>query len=163
MLAVTSGSVTIYLVRHANAGSRSDWDGDDRDRPLNRKGDEQSEALRARYADRPITRVLSSPAVRCQQTVHPLAHDHGLEVQLCDPLDEGSPADEGIALLRSLAATEAVLCSHGDVIPAIMRSLIDKGLPVDGGASASKAGVYEIETDGVDLVSATYIPPPPSD
>ena len=47
-----------------------------------------------------------------------------------------------------------------DVIPAIMRTLIDKGIPVDGGAAASKAGTFEIETDGVDFVSARYLPPP---
>ncbi len=152
--------MTIYLVRHAHAGDRSRWDGSDRDRPLSKRGHEQAEALAERYADRPIERVLSSPAVRCQQTVAPIAAGHGLEVQVCAPLDEGSPADEGIALLRSLAGTEAVLCSHGDVIPAIMRTLIDKGLPVEGGAAASKAGLFEIETDDIDLVSARYVPPP---
>jgi len=152
--------VTIYLVRHAHAGERYDSNEEDRHRPLSPKGQAQALGLLERYGARPITRVLSSPSLRCQQTVAPVARHRGLEVQICDPLDEGSPPDEGITLLRSLAGQEIMLCSHGDVIPAIMRSLITSGLEIEGGAAASKAGTFEIETDGTDLVSATYVPPP---
>lgn len=154
--------MTLYLVRHADAGSRSAWDGDDEDRPLSRKGRAQADGIADRYRQHPITRVLSSPSVRCQQTAAPLAHAHGLEVQICDPLDEGSPPDEGLALLRSLAGTEALLCSHGDVIPAVVRALIDSGLPLEGDiASVAKAGTFEIDSDGTTLTALRYLPPPP--
>ena len=152
--------MTLYLVRHAHAGDRSAFEADDRLRPLSPKGRAQAQGLLDRYGDRPITRVLSSPSLRCQQTVAPIARHRGLDVQICDPLDERSPADEGIALLRSLAGEEVILCSHGDVIPDIMRTLIDQGFEVDGGAAASKAGVFEFETDGTNLVSAQYVGPP---
>lgn len=153
--------MTLYLVRHAHAGDRSAWNGDDCERPLSTKGQAQAAALLARYDTRLITRVLSSPAVRCRQTVEPIAAKNGLEVAICAPLDEGSPADEGIALLRSLAGEQVVLCSHGDVIPDIIRTLAAAGLPLTGDrAAASKAGVFEIETDGTELLSASYLPPP---
>lgn len=154
--------VTLYLVRHAHAGDRSAWHGDDGERPLSTKGRAQAAALLDRYRSRPITRILSSPSVRCGETVAPLASHLGLEIAICAPLDEGSPADEGIALLRSLAAEEAMLCSHGDVIPAIMGILAAGGLSLDrdGRTSASKAATFEIETDGRDLLRASYRPPP---
>ena len=133
--------MTLYLVRHADAGSRSAWDG---------------------YLHNRFTGVVSCPWVGCLLTAAPLAHAHGLEVQICDPLDEGSPPDEGLALLRSLAGTEALLCSHGDVIPAVVRALIDSGLPLEGDiASVAKAGTFEIDSDGTALTALRYIPPPP--
>jgi 8-oxo-dGTP diphosphatase len=152
--------VTIYLVRHAHAGDRSAWDGRDSARPLSRRGRNQADAIAARYADRPIARVLSSPAVRCKQTVAPIAHAQGIKVEVSAPLREGTPTDEAIELLRSLARTEVVLCSHGDVIPAVMRSLRDAGLEIHGGRTTSKASVFEITTRHGKFASARYIAPP---
>ena len=39
---------TILLVRHGKAGSRSQWDGDDDERPLSSSGREQADAPRPR-------------------------------------------------------------------------------------------------------------------
>ena len=55
--------MTLYLVRHGDAGSRSAWDGNDRDRPLNGRGRTQADRLRDRYRKRPIERVLSHALV----------------------------------------------------------------------------------------------------
>ena len=155
--------MTLYLVRHGDAGSRSAWDGNDRDRPLNGRGRTQADGLRDRYRKRPIERVLSSPSVRCQQTVAPLAHAHGLDVTVCAPLDEGSPTDEVLALLKSLARTDAVLCSHGDVIPAVARALLDAGVALDRDVvSVSKAGTFELTVDGDEITAMTYVEPPPT-
>jgi phosphohistidine phosphatase SixA len=59
-----SPAVTLFLVRHAHAGSRSHWEGADADRPLSDKGWSQVEAITAHLADAPIKRVLASAAVR---------------------------------------------------------------------------------------------------
>ena len=61
--------MAVLLVRHAKAGSRKDWSGDDRLRPLSKAGHRQAEALVPLLVGYPITRVLSSPFVRCVQTV----------------------------------------------------------------------------------------------
>lgn len=105
-------SVTIHLVRHAHARSRSDWEGADRDRPLSPKGWHQADELAARYHDRAVSVVLSSPAVRCQQTVAAIARGHGLEVEVRPALDEGSSARGALQLLCSMADadTDVVLC-----------------------------------------------------
>ena len=63
----------LYLVRHAKAGERGAWPGDDRLRPLSRRGQLQSEGLIAVFDDRKVERILSSSYVRCLETMVPLA------------------------------------------------------------------------------------------
>jgi 8-oxo-dGTP diphosphatase len=152
--------VTIYLVRHAQAGSRHEWNGDDLHRPLSPKGLRQARAILEQYGDRPITRVLSSPATRCRQTVEPIAEARGLLVESTDAMREGASTKVAVELVRSLAATEVVLCSHGDVIPEVISALAADGVKVDGHRSAAKGGTFVIETRHGKLVAATYQPPP---
>ena len=51
----------LHLVRHADAGNRMAWSGDDFQRPLDDFGRMQAEAIGAALAGRPIERILSSP------------------------------------------------------------------------------------------------------
>jgi len=151
--------VTIYLVRHAHAGSRHDWPGDDTQRPLSRKGRRQARAIKDVVAERGVARVLSSPSVRCQQTVDPLALQCGVDVEVIDSLDEGTPLDESMALLRSAFDTEVALCSHGDVIPDLLRALDETGTAVHGRRHPAKGSLYVLDVDGDRVISATYVEP----
>ena len=100
------------LVRHGSAGDRYEWAGDDRHRPLDKKGRRQAEKIAEALAQEDVRRVVSSPAVRCVQTVEPLAAAFGLEVELDDRLAEG-----GGGSARALVdETGVVACTHGDVI-----------------------------------------------
>ncbi len=72
--------MSILVVRHGSAGNRLAWEGDDADRPLDPRGAAQAVSLAEAFADFPVSVVLSSRAVRCQQTVLPLARRAGLEV-----------------------------------------------------------------------------------
>jgi len=156
--------VTIYLVRHAHAGSRSQWDGADAERPLSAKGRGQADALRARFADVPVGRVLSSRAVRCQQTVGPLARTHGLDVEVDEALTEGASATATTTLVWELAAagTDAVLSSHGDVIPSTLWALAGDGVAVDDSHGLPKGTYYELAVtpDGA-ITQATFVDPRP--
>ncbi len=126
--------MTLYLVRHAKAGSRRDWGGPDAERPLSGKGRRQAEGLVDLLADRPVRRVLSSPYVRCVQTVAPLAEKLGLPVEETAALGEGASAAEAVSLLRDLAGTTAVVCTHGDLIPPVLDTLAaTEGLPLPPG------------------------------
>lgn len=152
--------VPIFLVRHAHAGSRSDWDDDDRRRPLSNRGRAQAQRLVTLLSDRPVGRVVSSPARRCIETVEPLARRHGLEVETADELEEGAGGERATHLLRALAGDDAVVCSHGDVIPRVLHRLHVTGMHVDHEITAAKASVWVLETDGAGLVShGTYLPP----
>src|SRR5436190_3051400 len=82
----------LYLVRHAKAGSRQHWRGDEDLRPLTVKGGRQADGIAAAYAEPPLVAVLSSSSVRCVQTVEPLARQHGLRVRTADWLAEGTAA-----------------------------------------------------------------------
>jgi len=67
-------------------------------------------------------RVLSSPALRCFETVRPLADSLGLPIESVGELGEGSgPA--ALALLERMAGETAVLCTHRDVATVLLDEL----------------------------------------
>ncbi len=155
--------MTILLVRHAHAGSRSTWDGGDAERPLTPKGQHQAEALTSHLATAPVDRVLSSAAVRCQQTVAPLARSRGLEVEVHPALTEGADEADTLALIRHLAAagTRAVLSSHGDVIPNALRVLAADGVALDTSPGLPKGTYYELTVDAGTVRRARFVDPRP--
>jgi 8-oxo-dGTP diphosphatase len=116
--------VTVVLLRHASAGDRDTWEGDDRLRPLDKRGRRQAEALRDELLARGVTRALSSPYVRCTQTVAPL----GLDIELDDRLAEGADPEETRELLNE--SDGAVACTHGDVIENVLGFPLKKGAGV---------------------------------
>jgi len=122
------------VVRHACAGHKEDWDGDDDDaRPLDPAGATQAEALAAIVAAEGPTRLLSSPARRCIDTLAPLAAALGLEVEVEPALRRAT----GVELVRLLAADEhdgAALCTHGEVMEPALPVLRAAGLEVAGDA-----------------------------
>ena len=103
----------LLLVRHASAGDRDDWAGDDRERPLDERGRKQAEGLVERLQPYPIEQILSSPARRCVETVEPLARARGLEIELRPELGEERQAADGVELVRSFAGRDVVICGHG--------------------------------------------------
>jgi phosphohistidine phosphatase SixA len=103
----------VLIIRHAAAGDRDEWEGDDRLRPLDAQGLSQASALAELVDGYEIGRVLSSPAVRCVQTVEPLAQARGLEIEVRDELVEERQGQEGAQLARSLLGEDVALCVHG--------------------------------------------------
>ncbi len=154
--------MTLFLVRHAHAGSRGAWEGPDAERPLSDKGHDQVAAITAHLADAPIKRVLSSAMVRCQQTLGPVARTRGLEVEVHPALTEGATAAETTTLLWQLAGegADVALCSHGDVIPAAIEALRGDGIDVGDRRGLSKGTLYEIAVgpDGA-IAGATHVDP----
>ena len=82
--------MTIYLVRHAKAGDRASWPGDDFLRPLSRRGQIQAEALVEQFADCHIDRLLSSPYNRCMETLDNLRGVRRNPNEPDDPITEGA-------------------------------------------------------------------------
>lgn len=148
--------VTLAIVRHAHAGSRNAWQGDDRNRPLSDKGVVQAQVIADRLSDlRPI-RLLSSPALRCQQTLGPLSRRIGVDVEADERLFEGPREPWLQDLLLEVADVDAVLCTHGDVIPVLIDLLIDDGLPAPTSLRWHKGSAWLIERSGGAWTSATY-------
>ncbi len=114
------------LVRHAAAGKRREWDGDDRLRPLDERGRRQAAALVELLGLLGFRRVVSSPYVRCVETVEPLAAALGVEVETDDRLAEGA----GAAALELLREDGVLACTHGDVIEEVLGRGLKKGAAV---------------------------------
>ena len=151
----------LYLVRHAKAGSRAEWRGNDPHRPLSVKGRRQANGLVAAFRGRPINRILSSPAVRCVQTVEPLARDRSLPIETVPWLLEGTDGPTLLEKIRSLSGP-AVLCAHGDAIPKIVLPLVEDGVPVEGPMVWKKGSTWVLDRD-LGFPSRLRYEPPPRD
>lgn len=158
----------LYLVRHAKAGDRREWKGPgpDHERPLSKKGWRQAEGLAEILAPLLVhaeARIVASPYRRCVQTVEPLAARLALAVESEPVLGEGADSIATLRLMRALGC--AVLCSHGDVIPAVLdRVAYEDGLELPPGYPVAKGSTWILETDdtgaGGRFTSARYLPPP---
>jgi phosphohistidine phosphatase SixA len=111
--------VALLLVRHASAGDRDEWEGDDRERPLDKRGRKRADELVALLEPYRIEAILSSPARRCVETVEPLARARGLEIEPRAQFSEELQATEGVALVGSLAVRDVVVCGHGGLEQAL--------------------------------------------
>jgi phosphohistidine phosphatase SixA len=154
---VPGDEATSYLVRHAKAGSRERWARPDRERPLTEPGRIQAAAL-ARVLASTTRSVVSSPYVRCVETVAPLAEAVGLRVDEDDRLAEG--ADPSWAMGRLASAPGSVLCTHGDVMASIVISLADARVPITGGMQWAKGAIWAFTIAGGRIVGGRYLPPP---
>jgi 8-oxo-(d)GTP phosphatase len=152
-----------YLVRHAHAGSRSEWSGDDAARPLSRKGRRQALGLLRVFDGREVERVLSSPAVRCLQTVRPIAEARSLAVEERDELAEGRPLGPVLALLDELGTSPALLCAHGDLIPAAVNHLRHHGVRLAAEPRWKKGSTWMLVREAGVVVEASYVPPVEAD
>jgi hypothetical protein len=106
----------LLVIRHAHAGDKRDWDGPDGLRPLSPTGRAQADGLVVRLADFLIQRIVSSPTVRCQQTVRALARERRLSVEWSAALRVQSLPTEVLGLVHDLTLRDAALCTHGEVI-----------------------------------------------
>lgn len=151
--------MTLLLIRHSHAGSRKDWAGDDRLRPLSAKGRRQARTLVAQLEPWAPSRVLSSPYRRCLETVTPLADDLGLKVEASDELAEGGGSD-AVALVRSLHDSHVALCTHGDVIPEILVALADEDrFDLGPAPRQAKGSTWVLLSRHGRFYDATYLPP----
>jgi broad specificity phosphatase PhoE len=160
---VAGGAVTAvpsYLIRHAKAGSRRTWRGGDDQRPLSPLGCEQADALVATFAGLPIEAIVSSPSLRCIQTVEPLARARGLGVDVDPKLAEGADPRAALRLAEQLAERPVVLCSHGDVIQGVLQELEDAGLSLGPNHKIQKGSNWVLLRAKDRWTEARYIPPP---
>lgn len=173
---------TIEVLRHAKAAARRAWDGGpDALRPLEDKGKWQSKAIAEElWAQGSIAAVYSSPLTRCVETCEPIAERAGVEI-ICDPrigevtgvpvAADGSAwvasawlAGRAMSLLDEVverhAGERVVLCSHGDVIPALLAALVGRdGVDIDD-ARLAKGARVTLSFEGARCRSATRVATP---
>ena len=118
--------MTSVLLRHASAVDRAGWPGPDRLRPLDRRGHHQAAALVEILLPLGVSRVVSSPYVRCVDTVQPLAALLEVPVEPDDRLAEGA----GSAALALVGEAGVLCCTHGDIAEALLGRGLKKGAAV---------------------------------
>jgi 8-oxo-dGTP diphosphatase len=148
----------VYLVRHAKAGRRDRWDPPDEERPITPRGRKQARRLVERFDGLDVARIVSSPFVRCVQTVEPLAQARGILVETVHDLAEGVDVERSVALVRSLDGRPTVLCGHGREIEALIDSFEHDGATVEGKRGLAKGSVWVLDRVDGRVVAARYLP-----
>jgi phosphohistidine phosphatase len=109
--------VDLYLIRHAEAGDRERWEGDDAERPLTEAGHEQAQLLAAGLQQRGVTLevVVTSPLVRARQTAEGVAenwNEPAPELQACADLAPGGKPKKVAKFVTALEAEAVALVGH---------------------------------------------------
>lgn len=153
----------LYLVRHAKAGDRSRWTGDDILRPLSGKGRRQAVSLCERLlplvGERPGATLLSSEYLRCLQTLEPLAARLHSQVHADERLTEGR-GFEGVLEMIASIPDGSVMCSHGDIIPDVIAALERRSTHITTEPDWRKGSVWVLERSGDQVTTASVWPPP---
>ena len=159
-------TATIVLVRHAKAGSRNRWDGDDALRPLSGAGRRQAEALAPFLPLLGPDRLYTAPPLRCRQTLVPTAERLGAPPIEEEPLfgeehywDDPDAAREKLLALAALGGVTMV-SSQGGVIPDLVGALAKTAGVDPDDVPAKKASTWVLTfVDGV-VQTADHYPPP---
>jgi 8-oxo-dGTP diphosphatase len=154
-------TATLLIVRHAKAGTKRRWKGEDALRPLDSEGVAQA----ARLADvAPCygpSRIASADLVRCADTVRPVSKDLGLPIDIQPMLGRlGYTADPRAALAwvrdQIDAGGTSLLCSQGEVIPDLMTRLSAGSSVKMRRPAARKGSVWALSFAAGKLVGADY-------
>ena len=151
----------ILLVRHAKAGKRGDWRGEDYLRPLEPAGREQARELSRFLALFCPDRIYSARPLRCRQTVEPLAEELGVAIREAPEFDDDefvrAPGVTQTALLAlGKPGKVSVVCSQGVTIP----SLIDAVAAMSRSPDTRKGAVWALSLVDGDVVAADHYDAP---
>ena len=152
---------SFYVVRHAKAGDREEWSGDDRLRPLTKKGLKQAEALVDVFKKIDVSAIFSSSYLRCVQTVEPLAAARRTAVKRSPSLEEGHGLEGLSEFLGDRSLGNAVLSTHGDIVWELVEDLVAREIirPGEGGYEKGSTWIVEVDDHGV-AERARYIAAP---
>ncbi len=155
----------LLIVRHATAGRRSRYNGDDWNRPLDRYGRAQAESLVGLLLAFGATDLHAADRLRCHQTIEPLAEK--LSVSICNEpaLTEEAYADSRKrARQRVLEIAEKpgtrVICSQGKVIPDLIEWWCEQDGVRPDRSRNRKGSVWVMSLADDKLVSAHHIGSP---
>lgn len=117
---------TVLIVRHGTAGSKSRYKGDDRKRPLDKRGRAQAESLVGVLSAFGADTLYAADRVRCEQTLAPLAEELATTVHREPSLTEEAYADDRKAArhrVLEIAGGDGVpvICTQGKVIPDLIQ------------------------------------------
>jgi 8-oxo-(d)GTP phosphatase len=157
-------TAVVGLVRHAHAGERKKWSGNDSLRPIDARGQSQADLIAQLYPLFRPRRLFSATPLRCKQTLEPLAAALGdlpivLDGAFAEPPDaEDAPAKAKLAAQRLrelLPGPTPVICSQGKVIPHLLAALRDETDPAP--YKTPKGGGWVLTWSGDRLLAVSRI------
>ncbi|MEZ0049242.1 8-oxo-dGTP pyrophosphatase MutT (NUDIX family) [Mycobacterium sp. MAA66] len=160
---------TVLIVRHATAGSKARYKGDDdRRRPLDKRGRAQAESLVGQLLAFGANEIYAAPRLRCEQTVEPLAEELGIQIDDEPTLTEEAYArDHGTAHQRVLRIAERanaevtpVICTQGKVIPGLIDWWCERDGVKPDKSRNHKGSTWVLSLAGDTLIAADHIGSP---
>jgi 8-oxo-dGTP pyrophosphatase MutT (NUDIX family)/phosphohistidine phosphatase SixA len=153
-------TIPFILLRHASAGSKRRWSGNDLDRPLDPGGAADAERLAQLLACFGYCRVISSGAERCVATVRPYAQLTGVSIEIEAGLT--MPQPDGITAGEVKRAAQivddgkpTVICAHGENLAPLLHAVCARlGTRSPEGPPLRKAGWWVLHTAGGALAGA---------
>ncbi|MCW2880893.1 MAG: hypothetical protein JWQ95_4993 [Sphaerisporangium sp.] len=129
LMAAPLETTPFVLIRHAFAGARQDWKGDDDLRPIDEDGEAQARTIAdLLYGYRP-TSLVSSPSRRCVQTLLPYAAREVLKIRterLLTETDYDTPLSLALTLSLLDTGEPTAVCSHGKVLPELITGMCEQ-------------------------------------
>jgi broad specificity phosphatase PhoE len=119
----------------------------------------QAEELVSVLGEFPITAVISSPYVRCVQTVEPLARARGLSVKQDPSLAEGQGL-RAYGFFHDSKLDHTVLCTHGDIVWELVEDLVNRRVLPAFQERFEKGSTWVVEVQDGAPVRARYIAAP---
>jgi 8-oxo-dGTP pyrophosphatase MutT (NUDIX family)/phosphohistidine phosphatase SixA len=150
----------LIVLRHAKALDPSTFKGADVSRPLSARGKRQAASIVGALSSWQPRRLIASTSIRCQQTIAPLSLDLHRDVKLVEAISQHAFHDDNddvrsLIAKRVNARKTSILCSHGPVIPELVREIaLATGTPLSG--FVTEAGFLETASFSVIHLSATH-------
>ena len=124
-------SSALVMLRHAKALDRSEWQGEDEDRPLQYFGQLQAKRMLSLYQVYGIDEIYTSDAVRCLDTVAQMAKSLQINPIITNAVSEYTykkNKEKAIDFAKDLIKKnfQVILCSHNPVLPRMMEKLTRK-------------------------------------
>jgi 8-oxo-(d)GTP phosphatase len=156
----------LMLLRHASAGTKESWPGEDLDRPLDATGAAAAEELALLLSCYGSGRVITSDAERCVATVRPYAALTGAKLEIEPALavtrpdgglgpDDGAEAAAGLVARVIADGLPAVICAHRENLPPLLTAAC-AALRADPppGRPLRKGGFWVLHVAGGGLAAA---------
>ncbi|MCH9709640.1 MAG: NUDIX hydrolase [Actinomycetia bacterium] len=164
-LKLPADTQTVMIVRHATAGRKARYNGDDRTRPLDKHGRAQAESLVGQLLSFGAGELFAADRVRCRQTLDPLAEELGVTIRMEPKLTEEAYADNRKATrqrILKIAATSAnpVICTQGKVIPDLIAWWCERDGVRPDKSRNRKGSTWVMSLSGGRLVAADHIGSP---
>ena len=156
---------TVLIVRHATAGRKARYHGDDRLRPLDKRGTRQAQSLVPLLRAFGASDIFAADRSRCVQTVAPLAETMGVPITIEPTLtEEAYAANPKAAHKRTLEIAALggtpVISSQGRVIPYLIQWWCDRDGVNPDKSRNRKGSTWVLSLRDGKLIAADHLPSP---